>query len=221
PDLAAAWQRDRRLQSEFRVLDRRTGDLPGLQSLDGRMQVVAHQIQDDSGKVTAGGTLAKRPGAVMGRDFRGRQRQNEAAFLGWDRPGFQDSAKNLLVRRGSRAVEKKVSTVYHGLDPFRSRSFLKNPTESKTSVVAFFNQRRMVFGSISVAWANMACAARYLPTGFRSASSNACPFQNKSVTPLARASYPTTGFSPMNHTGPPCHILDVAFGSVESINSRS
>src|SRR5262245_43987502 len=70
---------------------------------------------------------------------------------------------------------------------FPSRSFLKNALESKTSDLAFFNQRRMTLGSIPSASTNTACAAPYLPTGLRPPSSNACPFQNKRLTVFAVA----------------------------------
>src|SRR5262249_313548 len=70
---------------------------------------------------------------------------------------------------------------------FASRSFLKNAFESKTSDLAFFSHRRITFGSTSAASRNMASAARYLPTGLRPASSNACPFQNRRLTDLAVA----------------------------------
>src|SRR5687768_3403212 len=60
-----------------------------------------------------------------------------------------------------------------------------------------------------------------LPVFSSSGSSKCCPFQNISITPVLRAVKPTAGFSPMNHTGMECQSLEVARGSVASIDFAS
>src|SRR5262249_43318968 len=116
PDLAAAGQHDCRLQSEFRVLDVSAAHLPCLQSLDSRMQVVAHQVQDDSEEVAARVALQKVSGASMGGHLGGRQREEHPTFFGRDGTGAKDSPQHLLVRIWSLAVQEKVSAVNHAMN---------------------------------------------------------------------------------------------------------
>src|SRR5262245_37772538 len=89
------------------------------------------------------------------------------------------------------------------------------------SVLAFLSQRRRAVVSICETSVNWVCAAANLPAALRAGSSKDWPLQNSKFTCVGVTLYPTTGFSPMNQTGLPCHIFEVALGRAASISLRN
>src|SRR5262245_13579826 len=76
--LTAAWQDDRRLDSELGVRYFCLAKPLGLQLFDSCIEVVAHQVQDRTEQIMACVTLREIRGTAMSGHLRGRQREDQS-----------------------------------------------------------------------------------------------------------------------------------------------
>ena len=110
PDAAAARQADRCVQPPRRRVDLRAADIPVTQRLHDRVDVVAHEIENDAEHLVVGMLLRKLVVILQRMDgqLRRRQPENQPAMSGIDRFEAEDVTEKRPVRVGTLAVDEEV-----------------------------------------------------------------------------------------------------------------
>ena len=119
PDSGAAGERDRGADSPARPHHLGALNIFRSQLRDGRIEIVAHQVQDSAQQSVVGVDLREFAVRRVNRSFRWRHGENQPAIPHIHRTKPQNITKEDTIRFGVRAVEKDVSANHHAAQYIR------------------------------------------------------------------------------------------------------